>query len=333
MDFVTVVVFDCIVENPRQSTRVSAPEAKTSVRPSPTHVTLAVILQVREGALQVLLWQRAKEPDLGSWSLPGGYLDPGETLEESIRRHLAAKVDVREVAHVEQLATLSDPDRYPREWQLATAYLGLVPRDLDPALPEDTRWFPVAELPRMAFDHGDITLAGRERLRGKLSYTNAGFALAPQDSRSRSYGDLRRGARASGVVDESEAGAAAARRPRADRRGPQPGPGRWAAGTAFPVPLAAARDHGSVRGASASALATGSKSRFRSDPVRLPEVYKRSCGRRGDDHGPADAQPQHLARQHPLLRRGDGWAMPSRTSGRRSSRSTATASRSSLARA
>ena len=91
-----------------------------------------MILQVREGALQVLLWQRAKEPDLGSWSLPGGYLDPAETLEESIRRHLAAKVDVREVAHVEQLATLSAPDRYPSEWQLATAYLGLVPRDLDP---------------------------------------------------------------------------------------------------------------------------------------------------------------------------------------------------------
>jgi ADP-ribose pyrophosphatase YjhB (NUDIX family) len=135
---------------------------------------------VREGRLQVLLWQRAKEPDLGAWSLPGGYLEPGETLEESIRRHLAAKVDVREVAHLEQLETLSDPGRYAREWQLATAYLGLVPRDLDPALPGDTRWFPVDELPAMAFDHREITLAGRERLRGKLSYTNAGFALAPR---------------------------------------------------------------------------------------------------------------------------------------------------------
>jgi ADP-ribose pyrophosphatase YjhB (NUDIX family) len=144
-------------------------------------VTLAVILQVREGRLQVLLWQRAKEPDLGAWSLPGGYLEPGETLEESIRRHLAAKVDVREVAHVEQLETLSDPNRYAREWQLATAYLGLVPRDVDPALPGDTRWFAVDELPALAFDHREITLAGRERLRGKLSYTNAGFALAPQE--------------------------------------------------------------------------------------------------------------------------------------------------------
>jgi ADP-ribose pyrophosphatase YjhB (NUDIX family) len=135
---------------------------------------------VREEGLQVLLWERAREPFAGAWSLPGGYLDVAETLERSIRRHLAVKVDVREVAHLEQLETRSDPRRHPREWQLATAYLGLVPVDLDPALPEDTRWHPVDELPALAFDHGDITLAGRERLRAKLSYTNIGFALAPE---------------------------------------------------------------------------------------------------------------------------------------------------------
>jgi ADP-ribose pyrophosphatase YjhB (NUDIX family) len=128
----------------------------------------------------VLLWERAREPFAGAWSLPGGYLDPDETLERSIRRHLAVKVDVREVAHVEQLETRSEPDRHPREWQLATAYMGLVPIDLDPGLPRDTRWHPVDHLPELAFDHGDITLAGRERLRAKLSYTNVGFALAPE---------------------------------------------------------------------------------------------------------------------------------------------------------
>jgi len=140
-----------------------------------------VILQVREGALQVLLWQRAKEPDLGSWSLPGGYLDPAETLEESIRRHLAAKVDVRDLAHLEQLETLSDPGRDPRERQLATAYLGLVPIDADPAVPSDTAWHAVERLPTLAFDHRPIVIAGRDRLRAKLSYTNLGFALAPAD--------------------------------------------------------------------------------------------------------------------------------------------------------
>jgi ADP-ribose pyrophosphatase YjhB (NUDIX family) len=146
----------------------------------PVHVTLAVVFQVRAGKLQVLLWQRAKEPFAGSWSLPGGYLEPGETLEGSIRRHLAAKVDVRELSHLEQLETRSDPGRHPKEWQLASTYLGLVPRGVDPALPEDTDWHSVDRLPKLAFDHRAITLAGRERLRAKLSYTNIGFALAPE---------------------------------------------------------------------------------------------------------------------------------------------------------
>jgi ADP-ribose pyrophosphatase YjhB (NUDIX family) len=154
-------------------------ESTTAVRPRPEHVTLAVVLQVRDGRLHVLLWERGREPERGRWALPGGYLEPGETLEASIRRHLAQKVDVRELSHLEQLETRSEPDRNPRAWQLATAYLGLVPSDLDPTLPGDTAWRPVDALPRTAFDHGSIALAGRERLRAKLSYTNVGFALAP----------------------------------------------------------------------------------------------------------------------------------------------------------
>ena len=64
--------------------------------------------------------------------------------------------------------------------RVTTAYLGLVRTGLDPAVPEDTRWHPVATLPPTAFDHGAIALAARERLRAKLSYTNLGFALAPE---------------------------------------------------------------------------------------------------------------------------------------------------------
>jgi ADP-ribose pyrophosphatase YjhB (NUDIX family) len=155
---------------------VSDPRAKTAI---PAQTVVAVVLQVRDGRLQALLWERALEPFAGAWSLPGGELAAGETLEESIRRHLAAKVDVRELAHLEQLETRSDPGRNPLRWELATAYLGLVPADQDPALPADTRWHPVDGLPAPAFDHGPIVLAGRERLRAKLSYTNIGFALAP----------------------------------------------------------------------------------------------------------------------------------------------------------
>jgi 8-oxo-dGTP diphosphatase len=148
------------------------------VAPRPAHITVGVVFQVRGGQLHVLLWERDREPDAGKWALPGGFLAPGETLEESIRRHLAEKVDVRELAHLEQLETRCDPAA-GTEWQVLTAYLGLVPSHLDPRLPADTRWLPVDDLPELAFDNGPIVLAGRERLRAKLSYTNLGFALAP----------------------------------------------------------------------------------------------------------------------------------------------------------
>lgn len=146
---------------------------------TPEHEALAVVLQVRRDELQVLLWKRAREPFEGAWALPGGVLGARETLEDSIQRHLAAKVDVRELSHLEQLETLSDPGRHPERRLVATAYLGLVPAGIDPKVPSDTAWHPVDDLPGLAFDHLAVVLAGRERLRAKLSYTNIGFALAP----------------------------------------------------------------------------------------------------------------------------------------------------------
>ena len=98
-----------------------------------------------------------------------------------MRRQLAEKVDVREVAHVEQLAVFSDPRRVPGGRRVATAFLGLVPSDADPAVPADTTWHPVDALPDPAFDHAEIVAAARDRLRAKLSYTNLGFALAPRE--------------------------------------------------------------------------------------------------------------------------------------------------------
>lgn len=142
---------------------------------------LAAVLQVRDGALQVLLWQRGRPPDTGKWSLPVGRLGAGDDVQRSVRRHLAEKVDVREVTHVEQLAVFSAPDRVPVDRVVAVAFLGLVPSDADPAAPADTAWHPVDALPTTAFDHGAVVLRARDRLRAKLSYTNLGFGLAPAE--------------------------------------------------------------------------------------------------------------------------------------------------------
>ncbi|BBZ13958.1 NUDIX domain-containing protein [Mycobacterium branderi] len=147
---------------------------------------LAVVFQVRElesgkPQLSVLLWQRARDPFRDAWSLPGGRLRHDEDMTTSVRRQLAEKVDLREVAHLEQLAVFSDPARVPGIRTIASTFLGLVPSPATPELPPDTRWHPVTALPAMAFDHGPMVTHARTRLVAKMSYTNIGFALAPRE--------------------------------------------------------------------------------------------------------------------------------------------------------
>jgi len=144
------------------------------------HEVVAVVLQVRDRALHVLLWRRALEPFADDWALPGGALASTEGLGSSIGRHLATKVDLTEIGFLEQLETRSDVDRDPRGRVVATAYIALVSTDVTPKVPEDTAWHRVDGLPATAFDHASIIRSGRDRVRAKLTYTNVAFALAPE---------------------------------------------------------------------------------------------------------------------------------------------------------
>ena len=150
------------------------------------HEVLAVVFQVRQLAtrnpqLSVLLWERAMDPQRGTWSLPGGQLRHDEDMTSSVRRQLAEKVDLRELTHLEQLAVFSDPARVPDSRTIASTFLGLVPSPATPVLPPDTHWHPVNALPPMAFDHKTMITNAHARLVAKLSYTNIGFALAPKE--------------------------------------------------------------------------------------------------------------------------------------------------------
>lgn len=191
---------------------------------------LAVVFQVRDGAsgkpdLDVLLWQRGLQPEMGKWSLPGGQVRDDEDLSSSVRRQLAEKVDLREVAHLEQLAVFSDPHRVPGDRVIASAFLGLVPSPARPALPADTRWHPVRELPPMAFDHGPMVAYAHSRLAAKLSYTNIGFALAPKEFALSTLRDIY-GAALGYQVDATNLQRVLARRRVISRTGTMAHPGR-----------------------------------------------------------------------------------------------------------
>lgn len=151
------------------------------------HEVLVVVGQVRPDpdsatpALHVLLWQHSLGPAAGRWALPGGEVGDDEDLAISATRQLTEKVDVRSLSHLESVAEFSDPARVPGRRVFASGFLGVLPSDADPAIPDDTSWFRVDHLPDTVFDHAEIVARARARLAAKLSYSTIGFALAPEE--------------------------------------------------------------------------------------------------------------------------------------------------------
>lgn len=144
-----------------------------------------VVLQLIDGALSVLLIKRANEPFKGRWALPGGYNAAGETTHEAMMRILQAKggIPTDDLRYVEQLFTFDTVARDPRGHAVSVTYMGLG-SDLEPlttATTQQPTFFPIDNLPDLAYDHGQIIDYALERLRPKLSYTNIAYGLLPQE--------------------------------------------------------------------------------------------------------------------------------------------------------
>ncbi len=137
----------------------------------------------------VLLVLRDKEPFLDYWSLPGTLVRFGESLEDAAYRILAEKIRANNL-YLEQLYTFGGPRRDPRESEhsygvryLSVSYFALVRYD-DAELIADgvsgIAWFPLNQLPELAFDHQNILNYGYRRLRNKLEYSPIAFDVLPE---------------------------------------------------------------------------------------------------------------------------------------------------------
>jgi len=145
-----------------------------------------VIFTVNKDKLKVLLAKRAETPFLGSWSLPGGFLLVGESLEDAAFRVLKEKTGVKDV-YLEQLYTFGKPHRDPRARVITVAYFALIPWE-NLEQPEsnkvtDLTWSSVEQLPKLAFDHKEILKYAVQRLRSKASYSNIVYGLMPEHFR------------------------------------------------------------------------------------------------------------------------------------------------------
>lgn len=152
--------------------------------PHPAVTTDIVIFSVRDNALQVLLIKRGGDPFKGSWALPGGFVRMDESLDECAKRELHEEAGLDGV-YLEQLYTFGKIDRDPRERVISVAYFTLTPSEhLKPAAGTDAAevaWFPICELPELAFDHSEIIRVARERLAAKMEYSTIGLQFMNEE--------------------------------------------------------------------------------------------------------------------------------------------------------
>jgi 8-oxo-dGTP diphosphatase len=117
------------------------------------------------------------------WAIPGGQIRRDEALEAAAQRTLAEETGLSQV-YLEQLFTFGEPSRDPRDRVITVAYYALVPTaKVVPCATQDSehvRWWSLASLPSLAFDHADILEYALTRLRYKLEYTAVGFELLPE---------------------------------------------------------------------------------------------------------------------------------------------------------
>jgi len=152
----------------------------SSTRPTIQPCVDVVLLTIRNGHLQVLLHQRKKEPSLGGWALPGGYIHPeeDESTEAAALRVLKAKTSIVP-PYLEQLRTFSGPRRDPRGWSLTVAYYALVPWAILKAVKGgDFETIPAAGALNLSFDHVEIVKEAVSRLRTKGQYSSLPCYLA-----------------------------------------------------------------------------------------------------------------------------------------------------------
>jgi 8-oxo-dGTP diphosphatase len=143
----------------------------------------AIVFGYRNAALHVLLVRQKFGIAAEKWVLPGGFVHDDESLSDAVRRELREETGT-EAGYLEQLYTFGDdPERDPRFRVVSVAYFALVnPEKLELSAEtntdaHDARWFPLHELPALAFDHRQMVDTALLRLQAKISYQPIGFDL------------------------------------------------------------------------------------------------------------------------------------------------------------
>jgi 8-oxo-dGTP diphosphatase len=170
--------------------------AKSRARETVQLTADLVILTIRERELRVLVVTRGKEPFKGMYALPGGFMRPGETIDDTALRELQEETALEgEALGLEQVHVYSSPDRDPRGRVVTCSYLAIAPNLPEPVPDSDAAaacYLSVNSLldgsVPLAFDHREILQLAVDQARAKLQYTTIATSFCPPEF---TIGELR----------------------------------------------------------------------------------------------------------------------------------------------
>ncbi len=121
-------------------------------------VTADCVVMTKEANPHILLIERGFDPFKGRWAFPGGFMNMDETAEQCAIRELEEETGLK-VSSIHQIGAYSKVDRDPRGRTITVAYLATIDATTEVHGQDDAaraEWFPIDELPPLAFDHDDI---------------------------------------------------------------------------------------------------------------------------------------------------------------------------------
>lgn len=145
-----------------------------------------VILSFDNAKLQVLLTERNEYPYKDWWAVPGYFVDKYEEMEDAVVRISHEMTGLKNI-YMDQLAAFAGVKRHPEGRILTVAYLALVQYEtvknkIKPvsSYMKQAKWFPVDELPELAFDHLEIVQKSLNKLKQTIAFSESIYELLPE---------------------------------------------------------------------------------------------------------------------------------------------------------